>query len=57
MTSALRGRSFLKELDLTVAEWEDLLRLAADLKAAKREGREEQALRGRSIALIFEKTS
>ncbi|HWG93672.1 MAG TPA: ornithine carbamoyltransferase, partial [Mycobacteriales bacterium] len=47
----------LKELDLTVAEWEDLLRLAADLKAAKREGREEQALRGRSIALIFEKTS
>jgi ornithine carbamoyltransferase len=57
MTSALRGRSFLKELDLTVAEWEDLLRLAAELKAAKREGREEQALRGRSIALVFEKTS
>jgi ornithine carbamoyltransferase len=57
MTSALRGRSFLKELDLTVAEWEDLLRLAADLKAARREGREEQALRGRTIALVFEKTS
>jgi ornithine carbamoyltransferase len=57
MTSALRGRSFLKELDLTVAEWEELLRLAAELKAAKREGREDQSLRGRSIALVFEKTS
>ena len=35
MTTSLRGRSFLKELDLTPAEWEGLLVLAAELKAAK----------------------
>ncbi len=57
MTTALRGRSFLKELDLTAAEWESLLTLSAELKAAKKAGTEEQRLRGRSIALIFEKTS
>jgi ornithine carbamoyltransferase len=57
MTAALRGRSFLRELDLTVREWEALLDLAADLKAAKEDGREEQHLRGRNVALIFEKTS
>jgi ornithine carbamoyltransferase len=34
-----------------------LLDLAAELKAAKREGREEQKLRGKNIALIFEKDS
>jgi ornithine carbamoyltransferase len=34
-----------------------LLDLAADLKAAKREGREEQRLQGKEIALIFEKDS
>jgi ornithine carbamoyltransferase len=57
MTSALRGRSFLRELDLTVREWEALLDLAAELKAAKEDGREEKHLSGRSIALVFEKTS
>jgi ornithine carbamoyltransferase len=57
MTAALRGRSFLRELDLTVREWEALLDLAADLKAAKEDDREEQHLRGRNLALIFEKTS
>jgi ornithine carbamoyltransferase len=57
MTSALRGRSFLKELDYTPREWEGLLDLAADLKAAKEDGREEQRLAGKNIALIFEKTS
>ena len=57
MTTALRGRSFLKELDLTPEEWEGLLALSAELKAAKEEGREEQRLTGRNIALIFEKTS
>ena len=57
MTSDLRGRSFLKELDLTPREWEALLDLSADLKAAREDGREEQHLRGRTIALVFEKTS
>ncbi|WP_433225703.1 ornithine carbamoyltransferase [Actinomadura formosensis] len=53
----LRGRSLLKELDFTTEEFEHLLGLAAELKAAKRAGTERQALTGRNIALIFEKTS
>jgi ornithine carbamoyltransferase len=57
MTSDLRGRSFLRELDFTPQEWEHLLDLAAQLKAAKRNGREQQHLAGRNLALIFEKTS
>jgi ornithine carbamoyltransferase len=57
MSTDLTGRSFLRELDLTPAEWRSLLDLAAELKAAKREGREEQRLTGRNLALIFEKTS
>jgi ornithine carbamoyltransferase len=57
MVSALRGRSFLRELDLTTAEWEGLLTLAGELKAAKSAGTETQHLRGKNLALIFEKTS
>ena len=57
MTTSLHGRSFLKELDLTPAEWEGLLTLSAELKAAKQARREQQGLRGRNLALIFEKTS
>ncbi|WP_127128216.1 ornithine carbamoyltransferase [Georgenia sp. SYP-B2076] len=57
MTSDLRGRSFLKELDFTTEEWRSLLDLAAELKAAKRAGTEERRLAGKNIALIFEKTS
>jgi ornithine carbamoyltransferase len=57
MATALRGRSFLRELDFTTAEWEDLLTLAAELKAAKKAGTETQRLRGKNLALIFEKTS
>jgi ornithine carbamoyltransferase len=57
MTTTLRGRSFLKELDFTPAEWEQLLALSAELKTAKKAGRETQALRGKNLALIFEKTS
>jgi ornithine carbamoyltransferase len=53
----LRNRSFVKELDFTPDELRFLLKLAADLKAAKYGGREEPRLRGRNIALIFEKTS
>lgn len=53
----LFGRHFLKEDDFTPDEWRGLLTLAADLKAAKKAGREERRLSGRNIALIFEKTS
>ena len=53
----LRNRSFLKELDFTPAEWRFLLGLATELKQAKRAGVERPRLRGRNIALVFEKTS
>ncbi|MEU9331791.1 ornithine carbamoyltransferase [Streptomyces sp. NPDC048290] len=55
--TALAGRSFLKELDFTRAEFLGLIELAAELKAAKRAGTETRHLVGRNIALIFEKTS
>jgi ornithine carbamoyltransferase len=57
MPANLRGRSFLKEIDCTPAELRFLLRLSADLKEAKSAGTEVPRLRGRNIALIFEKTS
>lgn len=53
----LRGRNFLKELDFTTDELKYLLRLSAELKAAKRAGYEQPRLKGKNIALIFEKTS
>ena len=57
MGSLLFGRHFLKELDFTAVEWGSLLELAAELKAAKKAGREVQRLVGKNIALNFEKTS
>ena len=57
MAVNLRGRSFVKELDVTGDEFRFLLRLAADLKAAKYAGTERPRLTGKNIALIFEKTS
>jgi ornithine carbamoyltransferase len=57
MAFNLRNRSFLKELDFTKEEFVYLLKLSADLKAAKYGGYEQQRLKGRNIALIFEKTS
>src|SRR4051794_11238180 len=53
----LQGQSFLNLADLSAEEILYLLDLAAELKAAKQEGREEQRLAGRAIALIFEKDS
>lgn len=53
----LTNRSFLKLLDHTPEEIEGLLDLAADLKAKKKAGIRHDALRGKNIALIFEKTS
>jgi ornithine carbamoyltransferase len=57
MPQTLRGRSFLKELDVTAEEFRSLLTLSAALKADRRAGAERQRLTGRNIALIFEKTS
>ncbi len=53
----LRGRHFLTLNDYTKDEILYLLDLAAELKAAKREGREDQRLKGKEIVLIFEKDS
>ena len=53
----LKGRSFLTLLDFTPQDIRFLLRLAADLKAAKYAGYEQQRLKGKNIALIFEKSS
>lgn len=53
----LKNRHLLKLTDYTPAEIDYLLDLAAELKAAKKNGREERRLRGKNIALIFEKTS
>ncbi|MFI6645225.1 ornithine carbamoyltransferase [Streptomyces sp. NPDC050504] len=57
MAIDLVGRHFLKELDFTAEEFLGLVELAAELKAAKKQGAEVQRLRGRNIALIFQKTS
>ena len=53
----LRNRNFLKLLDFTPDEIHFLLNLSADLKKAKYTGTERQLLKGKNIALIFEKTS
>jgi ornithine carbamoyltransferase len=53
----LRGKHLLKLADYSPEEITYLIDLAAELKAAKQEGREEQKLVGMEIALIFEKDS
>lgn len=53
----LRNRNFLKLLDFKPEEIKYLLDLAADLKKAKYSGTEQQRLKGKNIALIFEKSS
>ena len=57
MAFNLRNRNFLKVIDFTKQELEFLLKLSADLKAAKYGGYEQPRLTGKNIALIFEKTS
>lgn len=54
---SLKNRHFLKLLDFTPEEITTYLDLAAELKAAKKAGREVQRMQGKNIALIFEKTS
>lgn len=53
----LKGRDFLKLLDYTPEEIEYLVDLAATLKAKKKAGELVDVLRGKNVALIFEKTS
>lgn len=56
-TLNLKNRHFLRLMDFTPAEIHGLLALAAELKAAKKAGREHQTLKGKNIVLIFEKAS
>ena len=53
----LKGRDFLTLLDYTPQEISALLALAAELKAKKKAGIAHDTLRGKNVALIFEKTS
>lgn len=57
MSVNLKGRNFLKIMDFSAEEIEYLLDLAADLKAKKKAGIPADTLKGKNIALIFEKTS
>jgi ornithine carbamoyltransferase len=53
----LKNRSFLKLIDFSKRDLTYILDLARDLKRAKYAGNEVQLLRGKNIALIFEKAS
>ena len=53
----LKGRDFLTLLDYSPEEISGLLDLAAELKAKKKAGIPHDTLRGKNVALIFEKTS
>jgi len=53
----LRNRNFLTLLDFTQKEMEFLLNLSEDLKRAKYAGIEQQKMKGKNIALLFEKDS
>ncbi|PKP11089.1 MAG: ornithine carbamoyltransferase [Bacteroidetes bacterium HGW-Bacteroidetes-4] len=57
MAYNLRNRHFLKLLDFSPKEIKYLLDLSVDLKKAKYAGTEQQRLKGKNIALIFEKAS
>jgi len=57
MAFNLRNRHFLKLLDFTPQEIGFLLDLSVDLKKAKYAGLEQQCLKAKNIALIFEKSS
>jgi len=57
MAYNLKNRHFLSLRDFTPGEIGFLLRLSADLKAAKYAGTEQPGLKGKELALIFEKDS
>ncbi len=52
-----KNKSFLKLLDFTPAEIDALLNMAADFKAKKKAGIPHRLCEGKTIALVFEKTS
>ena len=54
---SMKGRSFLTLLDYTPDEIDQLLNLAADLKAKKKAGIPHRLCEGKNVALLFEKTS
>lgn len=53
----LKNRHFLKLLDFNKEEILYLIELSVELKAAKKAGKEQQKMKGKNIALIFEKSS
>ncbi len=53
----LKGKNFLKLLDFTPEEIGELLQLSANYKAQKKAGVPHDTLRGKNVALIFEKAS
>ena len=57
MKTNFKNKSFLKLLDFSPEEINNLLKLSKQLKKAKKEGKEKKKLKGKNIALIFEKTS
>jgi ornithine carbamoyltransferase len=57
MAFNLKNRNFLKLQDFTPQEIKFLLKLSQDLKTAKYTGTEQPKLKGKNIALIFEKSS
>ncbi len=57
MAFNIRNKNFLKLLDFTPKEIKLILDLATDLKKAKYTGTEQHRLKGKNIALIFEKSS
>ena len=57
MAVNLQGRNFLKLLDFTPKEIRYLLNLSKKLKEEKKNGKAKKKLKGKNIALIFEKTS
>ena len=52
----LKGRSFLKLLDFTPEEIQGFIDMAYELKKQKKAGTPHRMHKGKSIALIFEKT-
>ena len=57
MSAKLKNRSFLTLRDFSANEIKYLLKLSAELKAARQCGTEKKKLKGKTIALIFEKAS
>lgn len=57
MSVNVKNKSFLKLLDFSPKEIRYLLNLSKQLKDEKKKGKEKKRLKGKNIALIFEKTS